>query len=64
MFCASKIIKHIDIKNKAILSLRFNALVKRRNNTDKRGGKNRYIPLKAVYIKNKATYTNGAIEFL
>jgi hypothetical protein len=38
--------------------------LKYKNSTAKSGGKKRYIPLRAVYTKNKATYTNGATDFL
>ncbi|MCW8895153.1 MAG: hypothetical protein OQK48_08055 [Sulfurimonas sp.] len=47
-----------------ILSSFLIALVKSINKTANSGGKNRYIPLKAVYIKYKATYIYGAKEFL
>ena len=32
--------------------------------TANRGGKKRYIPLNAVYTKNRTTYKNGVIGFL
>jgi len=32
--------------------------------TPKSGGKNKYIPVSALYIKNAITYINGVKEFL
>ena len=61
---ASKKTKH---KETSIIPILFSFLISLTNSinkTAKRGGKNRYIPLNALYNKYMATYTNGAKEFL
>lgn len=42
----------------------ISAFEKRTYKIAKKGGKNRYIPLNAVYIINNAAYRSGVKEFL
>ncbi|OHE18184.1 MAG: hypothetical protein A2540_01665 [Sulfurimonas sp. RIFOXYD2_FULL_37_8] len=51
-FCASKIIKQNETKSNDIESSFLSALEKITNSIASKGGKNRYIPLNAVYTIN------------
>jgi hypothetical protein len=42
----------------------LSASANKTNKIAKRGGRNKYIPLSAVYITNRTTYTNGVTGFL
>ncbi|OHD97923.1 MAG: hypothetical protein A3E21_05915 [Sulfurimonas sp. RIFCSPHIGHO2_12_FULL_36_9] len=63
-FSASKSSKQNNIKKKETGSSCLSALEKKINNIASRGGKNRYTPLNAVYIRNITTYKYGVTGFL
>jgi hypothetical protein len=63
-FSASKRSRQINIKKSEIGFSFFSALEKKINKIASNGGRNRYIPLNAVYRRNVTTYRYGVKGFL